>query len=121
MKKNQEITPEEYKALARDQWSEADFVREIMRLALQLGWRRHHCRPGRTSGGGWRTPIQGDVGLPDILLVRRGRMLAFECKVGDNKMTAAQKLWILDLSGVPGITAVCVWPSDWDYIEQLLS
>ena len=44
-------------------------------------------------------------GLPDLLMVRRGRLLAIELKVGDRTPTKAQDAWLVDLDAVPGVEA----------------
>jgi hypothetical protein len=60
---------------------EDDWASWVITRAKEHGWRVHHARPAR-SGRGWRTPVQGDVGAPDLLLARAGEVLHVELKRG---------------------------------------
>jgi hypothetical protein len=72
--------------------TEAQFTETVIELAKLRGWRVAHFRPARTSRG-WRTPMMGDVGFPDLVLARKGEVIFAELKVGNNKMSAAQVAW----------------------------
>lgn len=48
-------------------------------LAMRCRWAVHHCRPARTARG-YRTPIQGHKGFPDLVLARGGVVLFRELK-----------------------------------------
>lgn len=65
----------------------------ILEVARILGYRVHHARPAMT-GKGWRTPLQGDKGFVDLVLVGRGRVLFRELKVGRNRLSEEQAGWI---------------------------
>ena len=71
--------------------------RELTDLVVSLcdegGWLCHHDRPAKTDKG-WRTAIQGDAGMPDIIALRGDRLLVAELKHGRNKPTAEQELWL---------------------------
>ena len=86
----------------------------VLDLAARLGWLRAHFRPARTATGGWTTPVAGDgAGFPDLVLVRRGRILFVELKAGSGRVSAEQRRWLdeLEQTGVE----VYVWrPEDWD-------
>ena len=93
--------------------TEAEFTDEILGWAKLNGWRRFHVR------GNTRRLIQGDVGFPDLVLVRVPRVIFAELKVGKNKLKIEQKQWQLDLfhSGVE----VYEWrPEEWRRIMDLL-
>jgi hypothetical protein len=99
--------------------TEAAFQRTVIECAKLHGWLVHHTRPGRTAKG-WRTPIQGDAGFPDLVLChpRRGLILLVELKTDCGRLTAEQERWRLALSR-------CVWwatwrPRDWKWIEGVL-
>lgn len=98
-------------------WQEA-----VVELAeTWLGWSWLHVYPGRFMKG-HRTPTAGPLGIgwPDLLLVRRERMVAAELKVGDRQATDDQKR-VLSLLALAGCE-VHVWrPSDWDALVQVLA
>jgi hypothetical protein len=89
-------------------------------LARVLGWLAHHCRPARTDKG-WRTPVQGDPGFPDLIFVRDGWLIAAELKSQTGRVAAGQSLWVDRLDEVSlragrpsGGLLVVVWrPVDW--------
>lgn len=100
--------------------SEAEFTRQVIKLAKLYGWRVAHFRPAMTKNG-WRTPVQGDgAGFPDLVLVRGSVVLWVELKVGKNYLTAEQEEWMMAI-GAAG-QAVYVWrPADWAEIEMALA
>lgn len=73
--------------------TEDDLLDFVMDAAAARGWLVHHCRPAR-SGQGWRTPIQGDTGFPDLVLVhpRRGVIFA-ELKSERGREREDQTIW----------------------------
>lgn len=72
--------------------SEAQFTAAVIDFAQYKGWLVAHFRPARTTRG-WRTPVQGDKGFPDLVLARDGRVIFAELKVGKNKMSVEQERW----------------------------
>ena len=96
--------------------TEAEFTGKVIRLAILYGWQVCHFRPARTARG-WRTAIQGHAGFPDIVAVRYGRKVAAELKVGTNKPTEDQSLWLNHW----GKDAYLWYPSDWAQIEGVFS
>lgn len=93
--------------------SEDDLKTKIMDFAKLQGWRIVHIRPARTAKG-WRTPYEGDPGLPDLIMARGGRVLLAELKAQTGRATPEQKLW-LAAAGPNGR----LWrPSDWPAIEE---
>jgi len=100
--------------------SEADFVRTVLDAAAVLGWRRIHFRPARTQHG-WRTPLQGDVGFPDLVLARPGApLLLVEVKTDTGRLTPAQEAWLATLRQARGHQALVWRPAQWAQIVQLL-
>lgn len=98
---------------------EKSFTDQILEVAVWYGWRRHHDRPGRTVAG-WRTAIQGDPGFPDLVLLRRDRLVVAELKSRRGKLTPEQLCWLEDWRQVGA--EVYVWrPSDWDDIARILA
>lgn len=100
--------------------SERSFTDAVLKLARLRGWRCHHGRPAMLSSGAWRTAIQGDAGFPDLVLVRKGRCIIAELKVGNGKPTTAQESWLVAFKDVPGIEARLWYPTNWDEIETML-
>jgi hypothetical protein len=100
--------------------SEEDLQAQILQLAKLEGWLRHHTRPARTQDGGWRTPLQGDKGYPDLTLAHPdGLVVIAELKTQRGKPTVEQDVWLDALNGAE-LYSACWRPSDWDFIEQLL-
>jgi len=79
------------------------------------GWRCAHFRPARTAQG-WRTPMQGDVGVPDLILARDGQVLLAELKSARGQPSADQELWLEAL----GAHARLWRPADWPAIQNEL-
>ena len=99
--------------------SEAAFQRRVIETAKLYGWRTHHARPARTQRG-WRTPIEGHAGFPDLVFVRRGRLILAEVKSELGRLRLDQETWIQALRAVAGIE-VYVWrPSDWPAVLEAL-
>lgn len=73
--------------------TETELVDSIIQLAKLHGWLVYHQRPMRTQDGQWRTGVQGDKGLPDLILARDGVVWFFECKSEKGTLSEEQKLW----------------------------
>lgn len=96
--------------------SEASFQRTVIDYALLRGWRVAHHRPARTVHG-WRTPVEGHPGVPDLILARDGRVLLVELKRQHGRPTPDQRLWLEALHGHGRI-----WrPGDWEEIMAELA
>lgn len=76
--------------------TEADWLRQVIDTALLHGWRVSHSRPARTSQG-WRTPVQGHIGAPDLLLARGGDVICAELKTDRGRVSPEQHLWLAAL------------------------
>ena len=96
--------------------TESQFTSQVIRLAMVYGWQVCHFRPAKTTKG-WRTAIQGHAGSPDIIAARLGRVIGAELKVGSNKPTKEQLLWLNHW----GTDAYLWYPSDWKQIEDVFS
>ena len=74
-----------------------------------------------TKAGNWVTAVSGDgKGFPDLLLVRGRKIIVAELKVGKNKVTPEQMLW-LDAFATAGVEAHIWRPENWDKINEVLS
>lgn len=90
--------------------SEKRFLAQVVGLAMLRGWRHYHTH--RSEGSA--------AGFPDLVLVRRPRVVWAELKRDSGRLTRAQQDWLSDL-------AACgqewyVWrPADWEEIVEVLS
>lgn len=89
--------------------------------ALRLsGWRFIHFRPAQDRRGRWSTPLEGDLGFPDVVAVRDGWILALELKTERGRVSDDQRAWLNDLAKVPNVVAAIVRPSAWRWLERAL-
>jgi len=99
--------------------NEAELIGTVIEMAKVFGWLVTHYRAARTSKG-YRTPLQGHRGGPDLLLVHRetGLTLHAELKSEVGGLRPEQKEW-RDALSKRG--AYRLWrPSDLDKIEEEL-
>lgn len=105
--------------------NENDWKSRVVETAKLFGWRYAHFRPARTKYG-WVTPMEGDKGWLDLILLRPPRLILSELKVhregtkaGDPEPEQAE--WIKQLLMVPGLE-VYVWrPEDWEEVYLTLA
>lgn len=101
--------------------SEEDLLTFVLDAAKRGGWFKCHFRPAQTAKG-WRTPLQGDSGFPDVVLVHGElqRCVFAELKSRRGSLRPDQELWIDALKQVPGVE-VYVWkPADMSEIKDVL-
>jgi VRR-NUC domain-containing protein len=114
---------------------EAELQRAVIECAHRYQWLVAHFRTALMQSGKWATPVQGDgKGFPDLVLVRRGRLLFVELKSKGRKTTPEQNTWLSALRLVESMTrsdprsarptiSVHLWdPTDWGSgrIEDIL-
>lgn len=102
--------------------TEAELQASVLEIAQLLEWMRAHFRAARTSRG-WRTPVEGDgKGFPDLVLLRRERMIVAELKGDGGKPSPEQLLWLAAFDMVPGIEVYLWSPDEWHtgWIETVL-
>ena len=99
--------------------SEADMQAGVIALARLLGWRTVHFRPAMTTRG-WRTPVSGDgKGFPDLILVRKGRLIVAELKSAKGECTPEQEAWLDSFRA--SCAEVYVWrPADYPNVIKAL-
>ena len=90
--------------------TEKQFQSSVMQLARLTGWCFYHTHNSRKSA----------AGFPDLVLVRKHRLIFAELKTDKGKVSVDQELWLAALGAVPGIEALCWRPSDWGEIETTL-
>ena len=108
--------------------TEAQFTREVIELAQGFGWLVAHFRPGMTSRVNsqgkqvWVTPMQGNPGFPDLVLVKSPRLIFAELKREGAKPTEPQRAWLEALeAGGCRDWEVYVWrPRDMETIREIL-
>ena len=91
--------------------SEEDFMRSVMKIASECGWRVYHTRDSRRS----------QAGFPDLTLVRTGQIIFAELKSQKGRIKKEQQAWLDDLRE-NGHVDVYLWrPSDLqDIIDRLV-
>jgi hypothetical protein len=88
---------------------ERSFQRQVIAYAEIRGWRWYHVPDSRRS----------TAGFPDLVLVRRPRVVWAELKSQRGKATEDQRDWLDDLRASG--QHVYLWrPSDWPEIEKVL-
>jgi hypothetical protein len=108
----------ETEGISWQQWQD-----KVINLLRDNGWMARIIRPARTNKG-WRTPIQGDEGEPDILAVHPDKLLIWwiECKVGRGSLTAKQEKWVMALSKCqvvnPNVRMFILRPDDFESFEK---
>lgn len=98
--------------------TEAQLQEAVMDCAALLGWQVCHFRQAWSSRG-YRTPVQGDKGCPDIILARNGIVWLWECKRQGEKPTPEQQEWL----AAARENGRLIYPQDWldGTVERLLA
>lgn len=89
--------------------SEAQWLDRVVDTAKLHGWSVAHFRPARTERG-WRTPMQGHAGFPDLVLARDGVVILAELKTNTGRPTVEQKAWLTQLGGHSRLWRPKNWP-----------
>ena len=103
---------------------EKDFQAAVLQVARLRGWLVAHF--GNTvkivkRGDDYKTiPDRDAAGFPDLVLVRRDRVLYVELKLDKGVVSEAQDLW-LDALETAGQTCFVWRPKDWDFIQTALA
>lgn len=117
-KVNADMTTAEFAQWQREQLSGRQWEEYVLHHAIEAGWMAHHIRPARTAKG-WRTPVSGHPGFPDLVLVRGERLLFAELKTGKAKQTPEQNAWAAAIAETGHF--VDIWrPREWPAIEEAL-
>jgi hypothetical protein len=89
--------------------SEREFQAEVMDIANQLGWRFYHTHDS----------IGSQAGFPDLVMVRKKRLIFAELKTESGKLSIQQGQWLADLEKTAA--EVYLWrPSQMDEIIKVL-
>jgi hypothetical protein len=99
--------------------TEAQFQAEVMRVAVEHGWRTMHVGRARV-GRKWVTPTSTN-GWPDLTLLRPPQLVCLELKRVGGTVRPGQREWIEALQQVPGVEAYIVGPEDAHEVWHLLA
>ena len=95
--------------------TEKEFMAQVVQLAKLRGWLCYHTYDARNSA----------AGFPDLVLVRRERLIFAELKRNGGKPTPEQLQWLAALRAVATVTPavhVRLWrPMDWADMEAMLA
>jgi len=89
--------------------TETRFQQQVVKLAELLGWRWYHTHDSRRS----------PAGFPDLVLLRRPRVIFLELKADRTVVTDAQRDWIAELRAC-GQEAYIARPKHWERLERIL-
>ena len=78
------------------------FQAQIIKLATLYGWKAYHTHDSRRS----------QEGFPDLILIRRTRMIVSELKTQEHTTTAEQRAWLGMFIGVGEYVEVALWRPD---------
>lgn len=104
--------------------SELECEATILQAARAAGWRCHSERPAMNAKGNWSTPIKGDAGFPDLVLVHQRRRLVVlaELKRWPNDIEPEQIKWREAFLQAAGMTVHLWWvPEQLDAILAFLT
>lgn len=79
-------------SLRRLKMTETQLTDVLVEACRLYGYRISHFRPARTEQG-WRTPVQGHSGFPDLAIAGHGILLLVELKIGRAKLRPDQEGW----------------------------
>jgi hypothetical protein len=95
--------------------SERDLQATIVQAARTFGWLvAHHHDSRRQVRPGVFVGDADAAGLPDLIMVRRDRVLFVELKAAKGRTTPAQDAWLDALAASGCVEAHLVRPSDLD-------
>jgi hypothetical protein len=115
------MTAAEFRGHHQKMMSEDDLLRWIVQLAHAHRWMVHHSRPAMMKSGTIATALTGDPGLPDLVLVRKPRVIFAELKSERGSMRSEQKVWRAALEECTGVEYFVWRPRDQDAIVAALT
>lgn len=89
--------------------TERSFQATVIKYAELMGWRYYHTHRSDRS----------PAGFPDLVLVRRPRVVFIELKAERGKVSDAQRAWIAELRACEQ-EAYIFRPQHWAEIERIL-
>jgi VRR-NUC domain-containing protein len=104
--------------------SEKAFQASVLDLAERLNWKTAHFHDSRRQvrGRDGKPRTIGDsaaAGFPDVVFVRRDRLIFAELKREKGRLLPSQVDWLADLERTEA--EVYLWrPADWSQVESVL-
>ena len=103
---------------------ESVLLSQVMAYAHMRGWHCWHDRATNARNrcidcGSYRRRPRNAPGLPDVILVRRPRVVVAELKAEGEKLTTAQQRW-LDEFAACGVECYVWRPSDFETLKAIL-
>jgi hypothetical protein len=104
--------------------SERDFMKAVIECAHWLGWKHWHDAATNAPRACWHcgrksTAPRNAAGWPDLVLIRRPRLIVCELKRQGEKATSAQTAWLAEFAAC-GVETFCWTADDWPTIEKVL-
>ena len=101
--------------------TEAEFQSAVIEVARLRGWMVMHTRPAQIRPGRWATPLTGNPGFPDLVLVRpvHGDIVFAELKKEGGRLSVGQKAWLTALKAA-GAECYTWFPNDMEAIVERL-
>lgn len=90
--------------------SEDELLEQVRAVARLNGWLTYHTHDSRRS----------ERGFPDLVMVRRGRLVAAELKSERGLLTPDQHAWLTALARVETVEAHVWKPRDWPEVAVAL-
>jgi hypothetical protein len=89
--------------------SERSFQQQVTDAARALGWKAYHAWSSKHSA----------AGFPDLVLVKRPRVVFAELKRDGEDPTPDQQVWLDELAAC-GLETYCWHPAEWPAIRLIL-
>ena len=97
--------------------SERDWQNQVIRYAIDLGWKHYHAPDNRPVNGRIQKVV---AGFPDLVLVKGERLIFAELKRELGTVSEAQTLWLAALEATG--SECYIWrPSQMREVKEILS
>jgi VRR-NUC domain len=101
--------------------TEKEWTTTVIEVAKLNRWLVHHSRTAIMQSGRWATPLAGNTGLPDLIMLKPPHQIVAELKTETGVLTDEQIRWLKAFAAVPGVRAFVWRPSDLDTVWRVLS
>jgi hypothetical protein len=97
--------------------TERDWQNQVIRYAVDLGWKHYHAPDNRPVNGRIQKVV---AGFPDLVLVKGERLVFVELKRELGTVSEAQQIW-LDALRATGVECYVWRPSQLREVKETLS